>query len=289
MASPTCDQKKLTIVRLVEKECLAQIKTAEAVRDLKCLEIKAKYRDKKEQACLDLEQQEKDELDEITRLHEIQMNPIRAKHEEKLSAIRGQYGIAVPEAGLQASPTSEYPSSPPTLATTPKKAAACKKNHVTSYRYNDDTHESSDASNTSIPAIPHEARNKLRLAAPEMKRKRVQSIELTGDDDESDFVQNHTKDDEDDQHDDADDDADNYPFGITQTGPSGRSRKSVTSAPGKSSGRNTVPFASSRPRNKASQPSGESDDQAEEGDDNKSICSAPGTSVALRSTLLGHT
>lgn len=119
MASPTCDQKKLTIVRLVEKECLAQIKTAEAVRDLKCLEIKAKYRDKKEQACLDLEQQEKNELDEITRLHEIRMNPIRAKHQEKLSAIREQYGIAVPEAGLQASPTSEYPSSPPTLATTP--------------------------------------------------------------------------------------------------------------------------------------------------------------------------
>lgn len=108
MAPSTYDQKKSTIVKLAEKECFAETETAKAIYELACLEVKEKYKAKKEEACRDLRQQELKELDEITRLHEAKMEPIKAQQEQKLAAIRKQYGIAVPEAGLQApvSPSS---------------------------------------------------------------------------------------------------------------------------------------------------------------------------------------
>lgn len=116
MPPSACDQKKADIVRLTENECFAETEKAKAIYELKCLEVQAKYDAKKKQAYRDLKQQEQKELDEIKRLYEADMEPIKVKHAEKLSEIREQYRIAAPKSGLHASAISETPSSP-TLVT----------------------------------------------------------------------------------------------------------------------------------------------------------------------------
>lgn len=116
MAPSACDQKKAEIVRHAEMECSAEAKKAKAIYELKCLEVREKFKAEKEQAYRDLKQQERQELAEIKDLYEAGLEPIKAKHAEKLSAIREQYRIAAPEAGLNASAISETPSSP-TLVT----------------------------------------------------------------------------------------------------------------------------------------------------------------------------
>lgn len=112
MAPSACDQKKAEIVRHAEMECSAEAKKAKAIYELQCLEVRDKFKARKEQAYRDLRQQERKELAEIKKLYEAGMEPIKAKHAEKLSAIREQYRIAAPEAGLHASDSSETPSSP---------------------------------------------------------------------------------------------------------------------------------------------------------------------------------
>lgn len=116
MAPSACDQKKAEIVRHAEMECSAEASKAKAIYELQCLEVRDKFKAKKEQAYRDLKQEERQELDEIKKLYEAGMEPINAKHAEKLSAIREQYRIAAPEASPHASAISETPSSP-TLVT----------------------------------------------------------------------------------------------------------------------------------------------------------------------------
>lgn len=127
MAPSACDQKKAEIVRHAEMECSAEANKAKAIYELKCLEVRAKFKAKKEQAYRDLKQQERQELAEIKTLYEAGMEPIKAKHAEKLSAIRERYRIAAPEAGPHASAISETPSSPTLVAvsvSTPQKTVA---------------------------------------------------------------------------------------------------------------------------------------------------------------------
>lgn len=83
-----------------------------AVYELKCLKVEAKYETKKKQAYRDLKQQEQKELDEIERIYEAGMEPIKVRHAEKLSEIRERYRTAAPESGLHASAVSQTPSSP---------------------------------------------------------------------------------------------------------------------------------------------------------------------------------
>lgn len=116
MAPSTCDQKKAEIVRRFENQCLAENKKAKAIYELKCLEVQEKYEGKKKQACLELKQQELNELTEIKNLHEAEMEPVKAKHEEERSAIRQQYGVATPEIDPHTSVTSGPPSSPTLVA-----------------------------------------------------------------------------------------------------------------------------------------------------------------------------
>lgn len=116
MAPSACDQKKAEIVRHAEIQCSAEVNQAKATYELKCLELKKSYEARKNRACRDLEKQELEELGEIKRLYEAELEPIKAKHAEKLSAIREQYRIATPEAGLHASAISETPSSPTLVA-----------------------------------------------------------------------------------------------------------------------------------------------------------------------------
>lgn len=116
MAPSACDQKKAEIVRHAENQCSAEVNHAKAIYELRCLELKKSYKARKNRACRELEQQELEELGEIKRLYEAELEPIKARHAEKLSAIREQYRIAAPDAALHASAISETPSSP-TLVT----------------------------------------------------------------------------------------------------------------------------------------------------------------------------
>lgn len=136
MAPSACDQKKAEIVRHAEIQCSAEVNQAKATYELKCLELKKSYEARKNQACRDLEQQELEELGEIKRLYEVELEPIKAKHAEKLSAIRERYRIAAPETGLDASAISETPSSPTlvvvSVSHTPQNrgASVCKEPNV---------------------------------------------------------------------------------------------------------------------------------------------------------------
>lgn len=111
MPPSTYDQKKAEIVRFAEKECNAEYDRIKAIYQLKCLEVEADYKTKKEKAYRDLEQQKLEELGEIKRLYDAELEPLKVKHVEKLSAIREQYHIAASDAGLHASAISETPSS----------------------------------------------------------------------------------------------------------------------------------------------------------------------------------
>lgn len=136
MAPSTCDQKKAEIVRLAEEERAAITKGVKATYELKCLEVEDKYKAKKAQAYRDLEQQKLEELGEIERLCEAELEPLKVKHAEELSKMREQYHIADPEAGLHKSALSETPSSL-TLVTASVRPSSenhadngCKKSNV---------------------------------------------------------------------------------------------------------------------------------------------------------------
>ncbi|KAI3399831.1 hypothetical protein diail_5628, partial [Diaporthe ilicicola] len=305
MAQSSSDQKKAAIVRLAEKECLAEIKTAKAIYELKCLEVQEKYEVKKEQACHKLEQQKLMELDEITRLHNVEMEPTKTKHVERLSAIREQYGMAVPEAVLQASAISESPSSPTMVtasvgpstnivarmatggfvlrlcrrSTDQQKAEADENDTTASNGFLDDTQESSDETDTSIPAIAPKATTKTKHTSPFVNRKRARTLDDTS---ESDSFGNDTR--------DSKVDSDGVHVRISQTQPLARSRTSAVRASTHRAGRNATSSASpaeaqgdhsqtasnnSLKRVKAPTSGHHKDNQAEQEDEDESIYSGP--------------
>lgn len=112
MGPSPCDQKRAEIVSLVEKQCVAEIDTAQAEYDLECLEVKEKYESKKQQACLSLSEKESKELAEKKRLYEAKMEPVKAKHAEKLAATREKYRSVSIDYNPLASGIPETPSSP---------------------------------------------------------------------------------------------------------------------------------------------------------------------------------
>ncbi|KAG6368065.1 hypothetical protein INS49_002265 [Diaporthe citri] len=289
MPPSACDQKKADIIRLAENECFAETETAKAVYELKCLKVQAKYKAKKKQACRDLNEQELEELGGIKRLYEAEMEPIKVRHAEKLSEIREQYRIATPEAGLHVSATSETPISL-TLVTAPAEAG--NDNSPASSRSIDDTEESGDETDTSIPAIAPQATNKAKFTPRFKKRKRISGIFDSGDE-EPEFSQNENKDEQDDTSD--------VSFPGSQEGPSGRALKAFRRPSTQRSGQNNVSSAlatktknRSRPkevdnvfktRTRATSTSGKTDSQAEGGDEDEDIGSAPASQAPRRNRV----
>lgn len=118
MAPSKCDQIKAEMIRHLEKECSAITDRAESEYRLKCQEVKDEYNAKMRQAVHSLKQQELKELDEIKRLYEAELEPIKVSNAERLAEAREKYHIAAPEAGPRPSVISETPNSP-TLVNTP--------------------------------------------------------------------------------------------------------------------------------------------------------------------------
>ncbi|KAI7773831.1 hypothetical protein LA080_009823 [Diaporthe eres] len=295
MPPSTCDQKKAEIVRLFEEQCSKEAETIKAVYELKALKVEAKYKAKKKQAYRDLKQQEQKELDENERIYEAYMEPIKVRHAEKLSEIREQYRTAAPESGLHASAVSETPSSP-TLVTVSlriagqQQAEAGNENTTgASNRCIDNSQESGDETDSSIPAIAPQATNKAKSTLGSKKRKRVPGM-FDSDDEEPDFSQNENKDEEDYTSD--------VSFPGSQEGPSGRALKAFrTQKPG----RNTASFNSPtetkthtrrkkvgdvfETRNRATSSSRKTDSQTEGGDEDEDIGSAPASQAPRRNRV----
>lgn len=306
MAPSKCDQKKAEIVRSVEKQCAAETDQVKAIYQLKCLELEEKYEAKyeaiKEQAYRDLEKQKLEELGEIERLYEAELEPLKAEHAQKLFAIREQYHLADPEAGLRTSAISETPSSL-TLVTTSvspssetvaglaarslmfnpqqrlagqQQAEVSNNDAAAINRSNDDTQESGDETDTSIPAFAPQPTSKATFDAPMKKRKRVM-VTFDSDLEDPDFSQNDNGDGQDENSD--------ISFRGSQERPSKGISKAFKGASAQRSGRNTVSSASpTKPsnavesRNQANSSSRKTDDQAGGGDEEESTCSGPGTS-----------
>ncbi|KAK7713341.1 hypothetical protein SLS64_004591 [Diaporthe eres] len=288
MPPSTCDQKKAEIVRLFEEQCSKEAETMKAVYELKCLKVEAKYETKKKQAYRDLKQQEQKELDEIERIYEAGMEPIKVRHAEKLSEIRERYRTAAPESGFHASAVSQTPSSPTVVTVSLRIAgqqqaqAGNENNTGASNRCIDNPQESGDETDSSIPAIVPKATNKAKSTLGSKKRKRVPGM-FDSDDEEPDFSQNENKDEQDDTSD--------VSFPGSQEGPSGRALKAFRRPSTQKPGRNNASFNSptetkthTRPkevgnvfdtRNRATSSSRNTDSQTEGGDEDEDIGSAP--------------
>lgn len=168
-----------------------------------------------------------------------------------------------------------------------QKAEAGNDNSPASSRTFDDSQESSEETDTSIPAIAPQATNKAKLTPRLEKRKRMPGI-FDGDDEEPEFSQNENEDDQDDTSD--------VSFPGSQESPSGRALKASKRPSTQESGRNNVSSAlptktknHSRRKevdhvfetqNRATSSSRKTDSQAEGGDEDEDeeIGSGPGRS-----------
>ncbi|POS80805.1 hypothetical protein DHEL01_v200816 [Diaporthe helianthi] len=188
MASSSSDQKKAEIVLLFQKQCIAEIDTAKAVYDLECLEIKESFKFKTQQACRDLKNQELKQLAEKKRIYDAEMVPMKKRLAQKLAEVQQKYHSA----SLEANPTryalAEALSS--CDVATVEAEAGQKQSTSTKDSHIDDSDESSDESDTSIPAVmpkvtkearvTKEATTQAKFAPLIVTRKRRASIQSRG-------------------------------------------------------------------------------------------------------------